>query len=46
MNNFLSKLSLVFKDATLRKRIIFVFAALAVFRLLAVIPIPGVDISA
>ena len=43
MNNFLSKLSLVFKDATLRKRIIFVFAALAVFRLLAVIPIPGVD---
>jgi len=43
MSNFLSKLSLVFKDATLRKRIIFVFAALAVFRLLAVIPIPGVD---
>jgi preprotein translocase subunit SecY len=43
MINFFNKLSLVFKDATLRKRIIFVFAALAVFRLLAVIPIPGVD---
>lgn len=43
MSNFLSKLSLVFKDATLRRRIIFVFAALAVFRLLATIPIPGVD---
>lgn len=43
MSNFLSKLSLVFKDVTLRKRIIFVFAALAVFRLLATIPIPGVD---
>jgi preprotein translocase subunit SecY len=43
MINFFNKLSLLFKDATLRKRIIFVFAALAVFRLLAVIPIPGVD---
>lgn len=42
-SNFLTKLGLVFKDAALRKRIIFVFVALAVFRLLAVIPIPGVD---
>lgn len=43
MSKFFSKLGLVFKDATLRKRIIFVFIALAIFRLLAVIPIPGVD---
>jgi preprotein translocase subunit SecY len=43
MSNFLNKLGLVFKDATLRKRILFVFVALAIFRLLAVIPIPGVD---
>ena len=44
MSNFFNKLGLVFKDATLRKRILFVFVALAVFRLLAVIPIPGVDV--
>ena len=43
MSNFFNKLGLVFKDATLRKRILFVFVALAVFRLLAVIPIPGVN---
>lgn len=41
--NFLNKLALVFKDATLRKRIFFVLAALAMFRLLATIPIPGID---
>lgn len=44
MSNFFSKLGLVFKDSTLRKRILFVFIALALFRLLAVIPIPGVDV--
>ena len=42
-SNFFSKLNLIFKDATLRKRIFFVFAALAMFRLLATIPIPGID---
>lgn len=40
---FLSKLKLVFTDATLRKRILFVLAALIVFRAFAAIPIPGVD---
>ncbi|MDP6387859.1 MAG: preprotein translocase subunit SecY [Candidatus Pacebacteria bacterium] len=45
-SNFLSKLKLVFKDATLRRRIFFVFAALVVFRLLATIPIPGIDVLA
>jgi len=41
---FFNKLSLVIKDSTLRKRILFVFAALIVFRLLATIPIPGIDV--
>lgn len=43
MTKFFSKLNLIFKDATLRKRILFVFIALGLFRLLAVIPIPGID---
>jgi preprotein translocase subunit SecY len=43
METLLTKLSLVFKDASLRKRLFFVLAMLAVFRLLAGIPIPGVD---
>jgi preprotein translocase subunit SecY len=38
-----SKISLIFKDETLRKRILFVFGALIVFRILAAIPIPGID---
>lgn len=40
---FLKKIHLVFKDEILRKRILFVLAALVVFRMLAAIPIPGVD---
>lgn len=44
MTKFLNKLNLIFKDTTLRKRILFVFIALGLFRLLAVIPIPGVDV--
>jgi preprotein translocase subunit SecY len=43
MNNFFSKLSHVFRDSDLRKRIIFVVAALVIFRLLTTIPIPGID---
>src|SRR3989344_3021074 len=46
MNNFLAKLKLIFYDVSLRKRILFVLGALAVFRLLAAIPIPGVDVGA
>ena len=34
---------MVWNDAVLRKRILFVFGALIVFRLLAAIPIPGID---
>lgn len=43
MNELLSKLSLVLKDVSLRNRILFLLGALVVFRLLAAVPIPGVD---
>jgi len=43
MNVFIEKITLIFKDKVLRKRVLFTFAALILFRLLAVIPIPGVD---
>lgn len=43
MNKATEKLKLVFGDATLRKRMLFVIGAFAVFRLLATIPIPGID---
>lgn len=46
MENFWNKLKLIFSDASLRKRIFFVLGALAIFRFLAAIPIPGVDIGA
>jgi preprotein translocase subunit SecY len=41
---FFNKIKLVFQDSVLRKRILFVLGALLVFRLLATIPIPGVDV--
>jgi len=43
MNTFLRKLKMVFTDKTIRNRVLFIFAALAIFRALAAIPIPGVD---
>ena len=43
MNEFIAKLKAVFKDQTLRKRVGFTIAALLIFRLLAAIPMPGVD---
>jgi len=43
MNKFLDKIKLIWTDASLRKRILFILGALAVFRLLAAIPIPGID---
>jgi len=43
MQNFWGKIKLIWTDATLRKRILFVFLALIVFRLLSAIPIPGID---
>ena len=42
--NFAHKFKLVFKDKNLRNRILFVLGSLIVFRALASIPIPGVDI--
>lgn len=41
---FLSKVTEVFTDSSLRNRVLFVIAILALFRFLAVVPIPGVDV--
>ncbi|MFZ3020226.1 MAG: preprotein translocase subunit SecY [Minisyncoccia bacterium] len=43
MSTFIQKAKLLFEDPIMRKRIYFVFFALLVFRLMAVIPIPGID---
>ena len=45
MKNFFSKLGIVLKDPTMRKRIGFTIGALVLFRLLATIPIPGIDFA-
>ena len=44
MNTFLQKLKLIITDKSLRNRILFILAALVLFRILAAIPIPGVDV--
>ncbi len=46
LNSFIHKLKLAFGDPEIRFRILFLIGALAVFRLLASIPIPGVDKTA
>ena len=46
MKDFISKISLAIKDPMLRARILFVAAALVVFRLFSAIPIPGIDTDA
>ncbi|HUD02422.1 MAG TPA: preprotein translocase subunit SecY [Candidatus Paceibacterota bacterium] len=43
MNTFFQKFALLIRDAQLRNRLLFVLGALAVFRVLAAIPIPGVN---
>jgi preprotein translocase subunit SecY len=43
MQTFFRKLKVVFTDKTIRNRVLFVLGALAIFRLLAAVPIPGVD---
>ncbi len=43
MENFTSKIKLIWTDSSLRKKILFVLGALVVFRLLSTIPIPGID---
>lgn len=41
---FLQKLSIVIKDKSIRRKILFVLGMLIVFRLLAAVPVPGVDV--
>lgn len=43
LKNVLHKIQLILGDKVLRNRILFVLGALMVFRLLAAVPIPGVD---
>jgi preprotein translocase subunit SecY len=43
MANFVHKLKLVFGDKILRNRILFTLFILVLFRMMAVIPIPGID---
>src|ERR1035437_6884394 len=43
MQNFWNKMKLIWTDTTLRKKVLFVFFALIIFRLLSAIPIPGID---
>jgi preprotein translocase subunit SecY len=44
MNKFFDKLNVIFRDRNLLRRILVVLGALAVFRLAASVPIPGVDV--
>lgn len=43
ITSFFSKLKKIFQDSVLRKKILFVLGILVIFRILAAIPIPGVD---
>lgn len=45
MKDFFTKISIVLKDPAMRKRIGFTVLALVLFRLLGVIPIPGIDLA-
>lgn len=45
MSTFLDKLAAIFRDKILRKRILFTVSILAIFRLMATIPIPGIDLE-
>src|SRR3989344_7762382 len=42
---FTRKVKLVFEDDTLRSRILFVLGALVIFRILAAIPTPGINVD-
>ncbi|MFA7193773.1 MAG: preprotein translocase subunit SecY [Candidatus Paceibacterota bacterium] len=43
ITTFFKKLKIIAKDASIRNRVLFVIGALAFFRLLAAIPIPGIN---
>jgi len=45
MQKFFHKLKLIFTEKAIRNRILFVLGALVIFRMLATIPIPGVDVG-
>ncbi|MDD5033016.1 MAG: preprotein translocase subunit SecY [Candidatus Pacebacteria bacterium] len=45
MSDFWQKIKLIFTDSSLRRKIFFILLILAVFRLVAAIPIPGVDME-
>ncbi len=45
MNTFFSKIKIIWKDRSLRNRILIVLALLLAFRLLSAIPVPGVDVA-
>ena len=44
MSIFFQKLKLIFTDPAIRRRILFVLGALVMFRALAAVPIPGIDL--
>lgn len=44
MQTFFRKLHIIFTDTAIRNRILFVLGAIVIFRLLAAVPIPGVDL--
>lgn len=44
MDVFFQKLKLIFTDSAIRNRVLFVLGALVVFRALAAVPIPGIDL--
>src|SRR3989338_4832487 len=43
MNNFFTKIKLIWTDMTLRRKVLFLLFSLVIFRLLSAIPIPGID---
>ncbi|MDO8518056.1 MAG: preprotein translocase subunit SecY [bacterium] len=43
MNSFIEKITLLFADRMLRNRLLFVLGVLVVFRVLAAVPIPGIN---
>jgi preprotein translocase subunit SecY len=43
MQKFFQKVTIIFTEPSIRNRVLFILAALVIFRLLATIPIPGVD---
>jgi len=45
MNAFFQKIKLMFQDRLLRRKVLFMAGLLVLFRLLATIPIPGVDVA-